>query len=74
MHCIKLHRIYFKSLCFITIPLVDAATLFCLEVMATEETKELFIICIIFKIILASIIVSRFGILAVGLCSSDQQQ
>ena len=45
-----LHCIYFKSLCLVAIPLVDAATLFCL-VMAAEETKELFILCIIFKII-----------------------
>ena len=51
MHSIKLYCIYFKSMCFVTIPLVDAATLFCLEVMAAEETKELFIICTIFKII-----------------------
>ena len=51
MHCIKLHRIYFKSLCFITIPLVDTATLFCLEVTAAKDTKELFIISIVFKII-----------------------
>ena len=51
MNCIKLYCIYFKSMCFVTIPLVDAATLFCLEVTAAEETKELFIICIIFKII-----------------------
>ena len=46
-----LHCIYFKSLCLVAIPLVDAATLFCLEVTAAEETKELFILCIIFKII-----------------------
>ena len=46
-----LHCIYFKSLCLVAIPLVDAATLFCLEVTAAEETKELLILCIIFKII-----------------------
>ena len=46
-----LYCIYFKSLCLVAIPLVDAATLFCLEVTAAEETKELFILCIIFKII-----------------------
>ena len=51
IHCIKLYCIYFKSMCFVAIPLVDAATLFCLEVTAAEETKELFILCIIFKII-----------------------
>ena len=51
MHYIKLYCIYFKSMCFVTIPLVDAATLFCLEVTVAEETKELFIISIIFKII-----------------------
>ena len=51
MHCIKLYSIYFKSaMCFVTIPLVDAATLFCLEVMAAKR-KELFIIFTIFKII-----------------------
>ena len=51
MHCIKLYSIYFKSaMCFVKIPLVDAATLFCLEVMAAK-TKELFIIFTIFKII-----------------------
>ena len=38
-------------MCLVAIPLVDAATLFCLEVTAAEETKELFILCIIFKII-----------------------
>ena len=47
-----LHCIYFKSLCLVAIPLVDAATLFCLEVTAAKETKELLIIFIIFKIIL----------------------
>ena len=73
MCCIKLHCIYFKSMCFVTTPLVDSVTLFCLEVTATEETKELFIICIIFKIIII-IIVSRFGLLVVGLCSSGQSQ
>ena len=46
-----LYCIYFKSLCLVAIPLVDAATLFCLEVTAAEEIKELFILCIIFKII-----------------------
>ena len=51
MHCIKLYCIYFKSMCLVTIPLVDYATLFCLEVTVTEETKELFIISILFKII-----------------------
>ena len=51
IQCIKLYCIYFKSMCFVAILLVDAATLFCLEVTAAEETKELFIICIIFKII-----------------------
>ena len=52
MHHIKLYCIYFKSaMFFVTIPLVDAATLFCLEVKAEKETKELFIISIIFKII-----------------------
>ena len=50
MHYIKLFCIYFKSMCFVTIPLVDAATLFCLEVMAAKS-KELFIIFTIFKII-----------------------
>ena len=44
--------IYFKSaMCFVTIPLVDTATLFCLEITAAKDTKELFIISIIFKII-----------------------
>ena len=44
--------IYFKSaMCFVTIPFLDAATLFCLEVTAAKETKELFIISIVFKII-----------------------
>ena len=39
--------IYFKSaMCFVTLPFLDAATLFCLE-----ATKELFIISIIFRII-----------------------
>ena len=51
MHCIKLYCIYFKSMCLVTIPLVDYATLFCLEVTVAEETKELFIISILFKII-----------------------
>ena len=51
IQCIKLYCIYFKSMCFVAIPLVDAATLFCLEVTAAEEIKELFILCIIFKII-----------------------
>ena len=46
MHCIKLYCIYFKSMCLVTIPLVDYATLFCLEVTVAEETKELFIIFI----------------------------
>ena len=64
MHCIKLYCFYFKSaMCFVTIPLVDAATLFCLEVMAAEETKELFIICIIFKII---IVHNCFKIFTIG--------
>ena len=54
MHCIKLYCIYFKSMCLVTIPLVDYATLFCLEVKAAKETKELFIISIIFKIIFNS--------------------
>ena len=41
--------IYFKSaMCFVTIPFLDAATLFCLDVTAA---KELFIISIVFKII-----------------------
>ena len=48
---IKLYCIYFKSMCLVTIPKVDYATLFCLEVTVTEETKELFIISILFKII-----------------------
>ena len=44
--------IYFKSaMCFVTIPFLDAATLFCLDVTAAKETKELFIISIVFKII-----------------------
>ena len=44
--------IYFKSaMCFVTIPLLDTAPLFCLEVTAAKDTKELFIISIIFKII-----------------------
>ena len=51
IHCIKLYCIYFKSMCFVAIPLVDAKTLFCLIVTAAEETKELFILSIIFKII-----------------------
>ena len=51
IQCIKLYCIYFKSMCFVAILLVDAATLFCLEVTAAEEIKELFILCIIFKII-----------------------
>ena len=51
IHCIKLYCIYFKLMWFLTMPLVDATTLFCLEVTAAEETEELFIICIIFKII-----------------------
>ena len=52
MHRIKLYCIYLKSaMFFVTIPLVDAATLFCLEVKAEKETKELFMISIIFKII-----------------------
>ena len=46
-----LYCIYFKALCLVAIPLVDAATLLCLEVTAAEETKEIFILCIIFKII-----------------------
>ena len=55
MHRIKLYCIYLKSaMFFVTIPLVDAATLFCLEVKAAKETKELFIISIIFKIIFNS--------------------
>ena len=37
-----------------------------------KKTKELFIISIVIKII--SIIVSRFGLLVEGLCSSSQQQ
>ena len=41
--------IYFKSaMCFVTIPFLDAATLFCLDVTAA---KELFIISIVFRII-----------------------
>ena len=45
MHCFKLYCIYFKSaLCFVTIPLVDAATLF---FTAAKETKELFSFSII---------------------------
>ena len=51
IQCIKLYCIHFKSMCFVAILLVDAATLFCLEVTAAEEIKELFILCIIFKII-----------------------
>ena len=51
IQCIKLYCIYFESMCFVAILLVDAATLFCLEVTAAEEIKELFILCIIFKII-----------------------
>ena len=51
IQCIKLYCIYFKSMCFVAILLVDTATLFCLEVTAAEEIKELFILCIIFKII-----------------------
>ena len=41
--------IYFKSaMCFVAIPFLDAATLFCLDVTAA---KELFIISIVFRII-----------------------
>ena len=46
MHCFKLYCIYFKSaMCFVTIPLVDAATLF---FTTAKETKELFSFSIIF--------------------------
>ena len=62
MHCIKLYCIYFKSMCFVTIPLVDYATLFCLEVTVAEETKELFII----SIILGTIFDNCFKILTIG--------
>ena len=63
MHCIKLYCIYFKSaMCFVIIPLVDTATLFCLEVTATKETKELFIISIIFR----TIFDNCFKILTIG--------
>ena len=72
MHCIKLYCIYFKSMCLVTIPLVDYATLFCLEVTVAEETKELFILCIIFKIIFHN----SFNIWIIGRglvqCSSGQ--
>ena len=57
---------------FVTIPLLDAATLFCLDVTAAKETKELFIISIVFKII--PIIVSRFGLLANALFETVQSQ
>ena len=40
LYCIKLYYILFKSMCLVTILLVDAATLLCLEVMAAEETNE----------------------------------
>ena len=40
LYCIKLYYISFKSMCLVTILLVDAATLLCLEVMAAEETNE----------------------------------
>ena len=62
IQCIKLYCIYFKSMCFVAILLLDAATLFCLEVTAAEEIKELFILCIIFKIIFNNF----FQILTIG--------
>ena len=40
IHCIKLHYIYFKSICLFTIPLMDASTLLCLGVTSAEETNE----------------------------------
>ena len=49
IQCIKLYCIYFKSMCFVAILLVDAAALFCLEVTAAEEIKELFILYIIYN-------------------------
>ena len=50
IHCTTLQQLrssytVVTEFCFVTIPLVDAATLFCLEITAAEETKELFIIC-----------------------------
>ena len=55
--------IYFKSaMCFVTIPLVDTATLFCLEVTAAKEKKRTFHHFIIFK----TIFDNCFKILTIG--------